>query len=144
MVHRLVVTFSGFFLVVALYCSLSNMGFIDISVLNNYQFGFLTDFSSRLRSWSSVLQAVSKSLDVKAMMGISADNSAWYTVILDGINFLIKAVVYLPSFCLLGSSIVVDLLNNICACIGLFYSTAFGANSNGGIWKSAWDSWQLV
>lgn len=142
---RRLVYFCGVpFLILALYCSLMELGFLDLSKLDSYKSSSLTSISEQLsylsRVWRSTYQDFDKSA-FNSFMSDWASRSGDGTLaqsVLVGVQSLVNSTIHLGSTILIGGALMVDFVNSIVSMLNMFVDLAYG-NISGGLWSNTWD-----
>lgn len=150
MFRRLVFYCGVPFLVLALYCSLMELGFLDLSKLDSYKLSNLSQLSDKLRYWSSVYRVTFSDFDSNSVNQFMSEyvsklkedtNSMTYILgsLLEGVQSLVNSFVHMGATTLLGGAIMIDFINSFISMINMFLDLAYG-NISGGLWSNTW-SW---
>lgn len=137
------------FLVLALYCSLMELGFLDLTNLDSYKVSNLSSISDELRYLSSVYRVTFTDFDENAVNQFMSEyvaklkedsGSMTYILgsLLEGIQSLVNSFVHMGATTLLGGAIMIDFINSFIAMLNMFVDLAYG-NMSGGIWSNTWD-----
>lgn len=143
MVKRCIYIFGPFFLILAIFASLNGLGFIDISRISSFEIEGVSSLTNKMRYYASVCNQAAidfslPNIDDTILIGVSP---SIFRSFLEGVQFIVKSVIRLGSFLLLGGSVLFDFINNYVAVLRYFLNFVYSSDSTGGFWSTIWNAW---
>lgn len=143
MLKRCIYIFGPFFLLLAMFASLNNLGFIDVTKISAYELDGISSLTDKMRYYASVCNQSANDFSLPNINYVTPIGvSSWmFESLIQGLQTIVRSIIRLGSFLLLGGSVLFDFLNDLVAILRYFVNFMYSSDKTGGFWSIIWKSW---
>lgn len=143
MLKRCIYIFGPLFLLLAMFASLNNLGFIDVTKISAYEIDGVSSLTDKMRYYASVCNQSANDFSLPNIEYVVPYGvSPWaFKTFIEGLQTIVKSIIRLGSFLLLGGSVLFDFLNDLVAILRYFVNFIYSSDTTGGFWSIIWKSW---